>query len=161
MRINTTLDESRLKKQTELTLLLIVCVIVFFSDMPSWITALTVILVLFSYAYQHLFYQSALTLNQIIQFDKQAWRWVVLDPKRHQKIRMQEGRLLSVHQWFFVMTMRFETLNKHQRVIKSYVIWRDQVDEADWRRLIVLARFWSNDWNETRGTQGLGKNAGL
>ncbi len=161
MRINTTLRASHLKKRTEVVLLLIVCLSVFFSQMPSWITAFTLILVIFTFVYRRLFPKSAVTLIQIIQFDKQSWRWIVLDPKRHKKSRIQVGQLLSVHQWFFVMTMRFETLDKHQSLIKSYVIWRDQVDVEDWRRLIVLARFWSNDWREARNADVLNKHLGL
>ncbi len=161
MRINTTLHESQLKKRTELTFLLVVCAIVFLSKMPPYITALTLILTIFIYVYQRLFRTSEVTLTQIVQFDKQTWRWVVLNPKRNQKSRMQQGRLLSVHQWFFVMSIRFETLDKHEWVIKSYVIWRDQVDATHWRRLIVLARFWSNDWNESHSSQGFDKNSGL
>jgi hypothetical protein len=149
MRINANLSASRFKKWVEALLLLAVSLILFFSGMPAWVTALALILTLSTFVYKTLFQKASTPLIQLIQFDKQTWRCLVANPNRSRKTITQEGRLLSVHRWFFVLVMRFETLGKNQSIIKSYVIWRDQVDIDDWRRLIVLARFWANDWDET------------
>lgn len=150
MRINAKLHASRLKKCVEVMLLLVVALILFFSEMPMWVTALVLILMACIFVYKALFQKASAYLAQLIQFDKQTWRWLAVDPSRIKKTITQEGCLLSVHHWFFVLVMRFETMEKNQRVSKSYVIWRDQVDTDHWRRLIVLARFWANDWNETK-----------
>ena len=160
MRINANLSASRFKQWVEALLLLVVSLILFFSEMPSWITALALILMACIFVYQRLFQKAPKHLIQLIQFDKQTWRWLVTDPNRIKKTITQEGRLLSVHHWFFVLVMRFETLEKNQSIIKSYVIWRDQVDVDHWRRLIVLARFWANDWDETKASHRFDKHSG-
>lgn len=158
MRINAKLHASRLKKWVEAMLLLVVALILFFSEMPMWVTALVLILMACIFVYQRMFQKASTHLSQLIQFDKQTWRWLVANPNRIKKIITQEGHLLSVHHWFFVLVMRFEAMEKNLRVIKSYVIWRDQVDVEHWRRLIVLARFWANDWDETTASHRFDKD---
>ena len=145
MRINTTLQVSRLQKWSAVFLLLLVSLVLILSDMPVWGKVLTLILMGFVVAYQRVLQKPAAKLNQLIQFDKETWRWSVLEPRRINKNNIVEGRLVSVQSWLFVMVLRFETTLKDQTVMKNWVIWQDQVDRDDWRRLRVLARFWKDD----------------
>lgn len=145
MRINTTLQVSRLQKWSAVFLLLLVSLVLILSDMPVWGKVLTLILMGFVVAYQRVLQKPADRLVQLIQFDKETWRWSVLEPRRINKNNIVEGRLVSVQSWLFVMVLRFETTLKDQTVMKNWVIWQDQVDRDDWRRLRVLARFWKVD----------------
>ncbi|MDE2421756.1 MAG: hypothetical protein KGO49_11330 [Gammaproteobacteria bacterium] len=145
MRINTHLHVSRTKVWAEGVLLLIVVSVLLFSGMPTLIIALTLMAMICVLISQKFLQKSPAHLVQLIQFDQQDWRWSVYDPRRIKKTSVQEGRLLSVHHWFFVLLMRFETTDKHKNTIQSWVIWRDQVDVDQWRRLVVIARFWASD----------------
>jgi hypothetical protein len=151
MRINTHLQVSRTKTWVHALLFLLVFLILVFSEMPVVVIALALTAMICMLAYQRFFQKASPHLVQLVQFDKQAWRWSVFDPNRIKKSIQQEGQLLSVHHWFFVLVMRFETFEKNKKVTQNWVIWRDQVDVNHWRRLIVIARFWASDTqNSTR-----------
>ena len=150
MCINTHLQVSRTKTWLHALVLLLVVLILLFSDMPALIIALALTAILWVLAYQRFFQKSSPHLVQLVQFDKQAWRWFVVDPNRIKKSIQQEGQLLGVHHWFFVLVMQFETFEKNKKITQNWVIWRDQVDVNNWRRLIVIARFWTSDTNSTK-----------
>ena len=145
MRINTHLQVSRTKVWAEGLLLFIVVLVLLFSGMPTLIIALTLIAIVCVLVFQKLLQKAPAHLVQLIQFDQQDWRWSVSDSRRIKRISKQEGRLLSVHHWFFVMLLRFETTDKNKAMTQSWVIWRDQVNADEWRKLIVIARFWASD----------------
>ncbi len=145
MRINTHLKVSRTKVWAEGLLLLIVVLVLIFSGMPTQIIALILISMVCIVVVQKFFHKAPAHLVQLIQFDQRDWRWSLYDPRRIKKSSVQEGRLLSVHHWFFVLLMRFETTEKNKTLTQNWVIWRDQVDADHWRRLIVIARFWADD----------------
>lgn len=151
MRINTTLQVSRLQKWSEAFLLLVVCLILIFSEMPAWGKGLALMFMGFFVAYQRWLQKPAARLVQLIQFDKETWRWSVLEPSRIKKTNIVEGRLVSVQGWLFVLVLRFEALEKNKPVMKNWIIWRDQVDADHWRRLIVMARFWADDVVKVEG----------
>ena len=145
MRINTTLQVSRLQKWSAVFLLLMVSLVPILSEMPVWGKVLTLILIGFVVVYQRVLQKPATQLYQLIQFDKESWRWSVLEPGRINRNDIVEGRLVSVQSWLFVLVLRLETQIKHKTVKTNWVIWQDQVDCDDWRRLKVLARFWKDD----------------
>jgi hypothetical protein len=150
MRINTYLQVSRIKTWVDALLLLLVMLILMFSEMPVLMIALALIAILCVLIYQRFFQKASAHLVQLVQFDKHAWRWSMVDPNRIKKSIQQEGRLLGVHRWFFVLVIRFETFEKNKKIVKKWVIWRDQVDANNWRRLIVIARFWASDTHSTK-----------
>lgn len=145
MRINATLHVSLLQKWSEAVAFFMVCFILIFSEMPSWGKGLALLFMGFFFAYQRLFKKPTARLVQLIQFDKDTWRWSVLEPHRIKKTMIYEGRLVNVQGWLFVLVLRFETIVKHKPVTTSWVIWRDQVDADNWRRLRVIARFWADE----------------
>ncbi|MBC7752024.1 MAG: hypothetical protein H7Z73_09970 [Candidatus Saccharibacteria bacterium] len=145
MRINTTLQESLLQKRSEAVLFLVVCSILIFSDMSTWGKSFALILLCIFAAYQRLLQKPTPRIVQLIQFDKETWRWLVREPNKNKKISVSNGRLISVHGGWFVLVLHFESIEKNQVVTESWIIWRDQVDSHDWRRLIIIARFWAND----------------
>lgn len=145
MRINTTLQVSRLQKWGEAVALLMVCFVLIFSEMPIWGKGFALMLMGFVIAYQHLLQKPTARLVQLIQFDKENWRWSVSNSKRIKKTDIVEGRLVSVQGWLFVIVLRLETTVKNKPVMTNWVIWRDQVDAVNWRRLMVMARFWAED----------------
>lgn len=149
MRINTTLQVSRLQKWSHTVLLLMVCLILIFSDMPIWGKGFALMFLGFFLAYKRLLQKPTARLVQLIQFDKETWRWLVQEPTRIKKTNSDEGRLISVQGGLFVLVLRFKTMGKKKSVTKSWVIWRDQVDMDHWRRLIVMARFWADDVQRT------------
>lgn len=151
MRINTHLQVSRIKIWVEVLLFLAVILMLVFSGMPTFIIALALIAMVCVIAYQRLFQSASVDLVQLIQFDQQDWRWSVHDPRRIKKSSVQQGRLLSVHHWFFVLLMRFETTEKNKTITQSWIVWRDQVDTDHWRRLSVIARFWADDVQQMNG----------
>jgi len=126
-------------------LLLVVCSILIFSDMPTWGKSFALILLCIFAAYQRLLQKPTPRLVQLIQFDKESWRWMVQEPNKHKKISVSNGRLISVQGGWFVLVLCFESIEKNQAVTKSWIIWRDQVDSDHWRRLMIIARFWAND----------------
>jgi hypothetical protein len=150
MRINTHLQVSRIKTWVEALLLLLVCLILISSQMPAVMIVLALIAIVFVLAYQRFFQHASAHLVHLVQFDKQSWRWSVVDQNRIKKSILHEGQLLSVHHWFFVLVMRFDTVKRNKKVTQNWVIWRDQVDADHWRRLIVIARFWASDTNSTK-----------
>ena len=150
MRINTHLQVSRTKTWVHALLLLLVVLILVFSAMPVMVIALTLISIGLVVAYQQFFQKAPAHLVQLVQFDKQSWRWSVVDPNRIKKSIQQQGQLLSVHHWFFVLVIQLETFEKNKKVTQNWVIWRDQVDADHWRRLIVIARFWASDTQPTQ-----------
>jgi len=145
MRINTTLQVSRLQKWSEALLLLLVCLILIFSDMPPWGKGLALLLLAFVLIYQHFFRQPSARLVQLIQFDKDTWRWSILEPHQRKKNTTFDGRLVSVHRGLVVIVLQLEAIEKNKPVTQNWVVWRDQVDADNWRRLIVIARFWAED----------------
>ncbi|GAC1372629.1 MAG: hypothetical protein NVS3B3_07030 [Aquirhabdus sp.] len=144
MRVNTTLQVSRLQKWSEAVAFFLVCSILFFSEMPLWGKGFALIAMGFFLTYQRLLQKPPARLVQLIQFDKENWRWLILEPHRKKK-DILEGRLVSVQGGLFVLVLRFETTAKNKAVTQNWVIWHDQVDAANWRRLIVIARFWAED----------------
>lgn len=145
MRINTTLQVSRLQKWSEAVAFLLVCLVLIFSEMPFWGKGLSLLLMGFFLAYQYLFKKPAARLVQVTQFDKENWRWSVLEPLRTQKTHVYEGRLIKAQGGLFVLVLRFETKVRQKTVMTNWVVWRDQVDAQNWRRLIVIARFWADE----------------
>lgn len=145
MRINTTLHVSRLQKWTEAVAFFVVSFILIFSEMPSWGKGLALLCMGFVFAYQRLFKKPTARLVQLIQFDKDTWRWSVLEPHRIKKTMIYEGRLVSVQGGLCVFVLRFETSIKNKPVPTSWLIWRDQVDADNWRRFMVIARFWADE----------------
>jgi len=145
MRINTTLQDGRLQKWCEAVVFLMVCLILLFSEMPAWGKGLALMLMGFFVAYQRLLQKPVARLVQLIQFDKNTWRWSVLEPSYIKKTHIYEGRLVGVQGWLFVLVLRFDAIEKNKSVVKSWVVWRDQVDADNWRRLMVIARFWADD----------------
>ena len=147
MRINTHLQTSRTKTWVEVSLVLVVILLVLCSGMPTLMITLTLTAMVGVMIYQRVFQKASAHLVQLIQFDKHDWRWAVYDPRRIKKSSVREGRLLSVHHWFFVLLMRFETTEKNKTMTQNWIVWRDQVDTDHWRRLIVIARFWADDYH--------------
>jgi len=151
MRINTHFQPSRMKTKVEVVLLAAVILVVVFSEMPILMMVMVLTSMVGMMVYQKFLQQVPVHLVQLIQFDKHDWRWSVYDQRRIKKSLIQEGRLIGVHHWFFVMLMRFETMDKNKKTTQSWIIWRDQVDADHWRRLIVIARFWADDVQQMNG----------
>jgi hypothetical protein len=139
------LQVSRLQKWSEAVAFFMVCCILIFSEMPIWGKGLALMFMGFFLAYQRVLKKPAARLVQVTQFDKAHWRWSVLDPLRTQKTHVYEGRLIKAQGGLFVLVLRFETKVRQKSVMTNWVVWRDQVDTANWRRLIVIARFWADE----------------
>ena len=145
MRINATLRVSRLQKRSEVAAFLMVVLLLILSEMPLWSKAFALILMSAFAVHHHLLKKPTERLTQLIQFDKDHWQWSVLEPHRIQKTKNADGRLVSVQGGLVVFVLRLETTVKNKSVIQNCVIWRDQVDADNWRRLVVISRFWSTD----------------
>ena len=126
-------------------MMLTVCLVLVLSDMPTWGKGIALMFMGFSFAYQRWMQKPAARLVQLVQFDKENWRCSVQIFHRIHKTNIVEGRLVSVQGWLFVLVLRFETTDNNKQVTKNWVIWRDQVDAENWRRLIVIKRFWADD----------------
>ena len=151
MRINTHFQPSRIKTSVEVLLVATVILVVACSEIPILMMVMVLTSIVGMMVYQKFLQQAPAHLVQLIQFDKHDWRWLVYDQRRIKKSLIQEGRLISVHHWFFVLLMRFETIDKNKKTTQSWIIWRDQVDAEHWRRLIVIARFWADDVQQMNG----------
>lgn len=71
------------------------------------------------------------------QLDRDHWQW-----RQHPDARNIQARLLRVEAWCgVVVILHFEitALGKRQ----TWLIWRDQVDMDNWRRLQVLQQYWA------------------
>ncbi|MEC7118758.1 MAG: protein YgfX [Pseudomonadota bacterium] len=83
-----------------------------------------------------------LALRQLNRVD---WIWQQTQPfakAQHTSVAWQQGRLqrvASCGNWVVVLWFEDLTLQREQ----VWVLWRDQVDDNNWRRLQVLVRYWS------------------
>ena len=83
------------------------------------------------------------------QLDRSRWQWQQRHPVQPTRKRPQVGdlrqiqaRLLRVEAWLgIVVILQFEVVALGQR--HTWLVWRDQVDVENWRRLQVLQRYWS------------------
>ncbi|MFZ3192374.1 MAG: hypothetical protein WA154_04085 [Moraxellaceae bacterium] len=99
--------------------------------------------------------QAKLLLLQ--QLDRSRWQWQACQIRssnpttRHKSERNTtdsasqrqiQARLLRVDAWLgMVVILRFEIIALGQS--QTWLIWRDQVDHDNWRRLQVLQQYWA------------------
>ena len=88
------------------------------------------------------------------QLDRSRWQWQqsarqsqksVVQSRRARPVSAQrqiQARLLHVDAWLgLVVILRFEATALGQS--QTWLIWRDQVDADNWRRLQVLQQYWA------------------
>jgi hypothetical protein len=96
MRINTHLQVSRTKTWVHALLFLLVFLILVFSEMPVVVIALALTAMICMLAYQRFFQKASPHLVQLVQFDKQAWRWSVFDPNRINQSSKKDSSSASI-----------------------------------------------------------------
>lgn len=99
--------------------------------------------------------QRQVRLSSLQQHDRVRWQWQQsAPPSTHQPRSFKQKRrntrditqiqahLLRVEAWLgIVVILRFEVVALGQR--QTWLVWRDQTDLDNWRRLQVLQRYWS------------------
>ena len=82
------------------------------------------------------------------QLDRSRWQWQQsarqsVKPAVQSLVQRQiQARLLHVDAWLgLVVILRFEITALGQS--QTWLIWRDQVDADNWRRLQVLQQYWA------------------
>ncbi len=156
MQINATIQPSQMQRGVNVVAFLCVGLLCVQSDLSSEAKVI-ILMIIAGYAIFRWFLdRRRAVLIHLIQMDRQFWRW---ETKRHnanqagQAVK-EEGQLDRVHRvgWVMVLGFRVKPRAPHQAKphnrsqtrsqIKYWLIWRDQVDADEWRRLRVLARFW-------------------
>jgi hypothetical protein len=134
----------------EAALYVSIALLLLLSDLPLWaiVSTLSVMLVVYLLATRQRAAQSRLL--QLIQLDRATWVWYSAQASAQhglQTIRV-EGSLLHVQRvaLLIVLHVQIESTSDAKGEIsrQQHVIWRDQVDADNWRRLVVLARFWTD-----------------
>ncbi len=144
MKIHADLKPSRLRSGVEVGLYLIVAVLCALSGLPWWVSVFVVLALVIVFTIQNLKATLSARLVQLIQLDRRVWCWhEVTTSAQHgfQSVRV-DAELRQVQRVGPVIVLRFDCAT-HDRA-QSWVIWRDQVDGDNWRRLVVLARFWGD-----------------
>ena len=143
MKIHADLQPSRLRRGVEVGLYLLVAILTVWSGLPLWVMIVTILLLLGVFALQSARAAAVPRLIQLIQIDRRIWCWyqIVASPQHGMQTTRVEAELQQVQRVGPVVVLRFQALGANVRP-QSWVIWRDQVDDNNWRRLVVLARFW-------------------
>ena len=103
--------------------------------------------------------QRQIQLSKLQQHDRMRWQWQQatsphttssnsISPSGKQQRRQPsdtaqiQARLLRVEAWLgVVVILHFEVIALGRR--QTWLLWRDQVDVENWRRLQVLQHYWS------------------
>lgn len=144
MKIHADLKPSHLGRLLEVVLYLLVGVLCALSGLPLWVTLVTAVLLLVVFGTQRLRAAAMPRLIQLIQLDRRDWCWyeVTMSPQHGLQSARVEAKLQQVQRVGPVLVLRFQSAPDNRPC--AWVIWRDQVDADNWRRLVVLARFWSD-----------------
>jgi hypothetical protein len=155
MKVHADLKPSRMRLWVEAALYASIAVLLLLSDLPLWaiISTLMVMLAVYLLATRQRATQSRLL--QLIQLDRASWVWYSAQASAQHGLQTNrvEGSLLQVQRVAFliVLQVQIDSAPDTAGVIRRqrHVIWRDQVDADNWRRLVVLARFWTDPAVET------------
>jgi len=143
MQINATIQPSKMQWGMTIVAFLFVVLLSLLSTLPL-LAKVVLLLGLAGYAFYTYYAGLHQTrLVQLIHMDRQVWRWVTVLPKAPLAENKAEGHLHSLHRVGWVMVLGFRIQSSSKCQIRYWVIWRDQVCADDWRRLMVLARFWT------------------
>lgn len=150
----TPLRRSRLQQTLWWLSLAVVAVLLLCSGL-SWLFKLIALLalVVLNLVQGHV-QQRQFQLSKLQQHDRMRWQWQqVASPsstsskstqhRRHPSDTTQiQAHLLRVEAWLgVVVILHFEVTALGRR--QTWLLWRDQVDVDNWRRLQVLQQYWS------------------
>jgi hypothetical protein len=143
MQINAMIQPSKMQPGVNIVAFLCVALLCLLSELPS--SAKVIILIgMVGYAlYDVHSNRHQPRLIQLVHMDRQVWRWMTAMGHTPLEERRAEGHLHSLHRMGWVMVLGFMVQTSSKPQITYWVIWRDQVSADDWRRLMVLARFWA------------------
>ncbi|WP_410209865.1 hypothetical protein [Aquirhabdus sp.] len=142
MQINATIQPSKMQRGVTIVAFLAVALLGLLSALPL-LAKVVLLLGLAGYAfYTYHVDNHQPRIVQLIHMDRHVWRWVTVLSKAPLAEDKEEGDLHSLHRVGWVMLLGFRMQTSSKRQIRYWVIWRDQVCADDWRRLMVLARFW-------------------
>ncbi len=140
MKVHADLKPSRMRRVLEVGLYLVVALLCVLGDLPLWATVLTIVLLLIGLVVQTLRAALAPQLLQLVQLDRRAWCWyeATRSPQHGMQSSRVDAELRQVQRVGPLIVLRF------QSPACTWLIWCDQVDVDNWRRLVVLARLWSD-----------------
>ena len=148
---------SRLQRRVRLFSMLLIGALLLLSGMAEYAKLLALVgLILLGWQQQRRQQQQP-QLGCLQQLDRVRWQWqqtAAIGHARTRQLRGQTNRiprveprqiqadLQSVEGWLgMVVVLRFKiTALDH---VHTWLIWRDQVDQDNWRRLQVLQQYWS------------------
>ena len=146
------LQPSRLQAVVRLIWWGLVFLLVICAGVPAWLQVVSVLGLLCVGLIQRAWQLRQPQLLLLQQLDRSRWQWQQRDMPTHgtttRRIkntaapRHIQARLRRVDAWLgLVLILRFEVtaLGKSQ----TWLVWRDQVDRDNWRRLQVLQQYWS------------------
>lgn len=145
------LRQSRLQQALQWLSLIVVAALLWLSGLAWPFKAVVLFaLAVLSVVYGHV-QQRQIRLYTLQQHDRLLWQWQQVTlrrtraKKKHRCTRdtaQIQARLLRVEAWLgVVVILHFEVIALGQR--QTWLIWRDQVDMDNWRRLQVLQQYWS------------------
>ncbi|RYZ93789.1 MAG: hypothetical protein EOO68_21455 [Moraxellaceae bacterium] len=122
---------------------LLVIVLVGLSGLPLWLRLLLIVLFIGLTAYW-LKVQPLSPLSAIWQGDSRTWYWQRMTHPFNQQQRVQSqrgtGELSYCRHLGWVIQLGFKSHSHRQPQKLSVLVWRDQVSQEQWRRLMVLSR---------------------
>lgn len=140
---------SRLQQGVKLLSVCLLGVLVLYSGI-SWLIKAVAMIALLGLSVAQLHAQRRQTrLCCLQQLDRVLWQWQQHPQQKNKQkrqpaaeMRKIQARLLRVEAWLgLVVILHFEGVALGQR--QTWLIWRDQVDVDNWRRLQVLQQYWS------------------
>ncbi len=145
MQVHADLSPSRIQPLIEIALYGVVALLTAFSPLPRWMIVCTVLTLLAVYLYQRCFAVPRARLVQLIQLDLRDWCWYDVPAGQPSSVtRRRVGTLQHVRRIGWVMALDFRITTDPGSHTVRWLIWRDQVDADNWRRLQVLLRFWTD-----------------
>jgi hypothetical protein len=150
MKVHADLKPSRMRLWVEAALYVSIAGLLLLSALPLWAISSTLLVMLAVYLLTTRQRGAQPRLLQLIQLDRASWVWYSAQASTQHGLQTTrvEGSLLQVQRVavLIVLHVQIESAPDTAGAIRRerHVIWRDQVDADNWRRLVVLARFWTD-----------------
>lgn len=135
MLVDAELTASRWQSYFTLILALLVTGLLWFSNFAVWYKLLSILVFIMALLLQKKYGHIAQP-SQLWQIDSQQWAL-----RYAQDTRIYQAQLVRIKHYMCLVTLDLSLQKKK----KTIVIWRDQVNDQQWRYLSILARLKRNN----------------
>lgn len=137
--VDTVLTSSRLQQGLYGAAGLLVITLMGLSGLPLWLR-LAVILLFIGLTLYWLKVQPLNPISAIWQGDSRTWYWQYVHQQSANPKQRGTGELAYCRHLGWVIQLGFKSNSHRQPKNLSILVWRDQLSQEQWRRLMVLSR---------------------